>query len=164
LREHVLAGGRIASSARLPSQLSDIIVQHHGSRLIHSFFTKAQKRAGEEAEDLFDEDFRYPGPKPQTKEAAIIMMADTVEAAARASHDRSAEHMWNLIQKLVSLMTADGQFSECNITLGELDRISLSFLETLSGIYHHRVGYPGLSVEKGIIEKEEKVRPHSPKK
>ncbi len=154
LREHVLAGGRIAAAARLPAKLSDIIIQHHGRRLIHSFFSKAQKRAGDEAEELQDEDFRYPGPKPQTKEAAIIMMADTVEAAARASQDRSAEHLWILIQKLVSLMAADGQFSECNITLGELDRISFSFLETLSGIYHHRMDYPSLSAEEGKPARE----------
>jgi putative nucleotidyltransferase with HDIG domain len=148
LREHVLAGGRIAAAARLPAKLSDVIIQHHGSRLIHSFFSKAQKRAGNETEELQDEDFRYPGPKPQTKEAALIMMADTVEAAARASQDHSEEHLWILIQKLVSLMAADGQFSECNITLGELDRISFSFLETLSGIYHHRIDYPGVGLDK----------------
>jgi hypothetical protein len=107
---------------------------------------KAEKRREESGKLPLEEDFRYAGPKPQTREAAILMMADTVEAAARAAQDRSAESLWRLIQKLVSLMTEDGQFSECDITLGELDRVAFSFLETLASVYHARIDYPGLGV------------------
>jgi cyclic-di-AMP phosphodiesterase PgpH len=148
LREHVTAGARIAKAAKTPSNLIEIIAQHHGTRLIHSFYTKAQKRAANEEEILEDDNYRYPGPKPQTKDAAIIMIADSVEAATRAAKDHSAEHLLQVIQKLISLMAEDGQFSECDITLGELDRIAFSFLDTLANIYHSRIDYPGLGMER----------------
>lgn len=146
LREHVIAGAKIARAAKTPSNVVELIPQHHGTRLIHSFYMKAEKRGEESGKLPLEEDFRYAGPKPQTREAAILMMADTVEAAARAAQDRSAESLWRLIQKLVSLMTEDGQFSECDITLGELDRVAFSFLETLASVYHARIDYPGLGV------------------
>jgi hypothetical protein len=146
LREHILAGVEIARAAKTPSNLVELIPQHHGTRLIHSFYLKAQKRAAESGRPPREEEFRYAGPKPQSREAAILMMADTVEAAARAAQDRSSENLWRLIQKLVSLMMEDGQFSECDITMGELDRVAFSFLETLASIYHARIDYPGLGV------------------
>ena len=144
---HVTKGIRMARAAKLPSSMIDIIPQHHGTKLLTYFHEKAKADAA--APDEVDEArFRYPGPKPQSKMAAIIMLADAVEAAARTLSDHSQEKLLELIQKIVASTTEDGQLSECDITLAELDRIAFSFLETLSSIYHARITYPGFEFER----------------
>ena len=140
--EHVTEGMRMARAANLPSAMIDIIPQHHGTKLLTYFHQKAKADAA--TPDEIDESrFRYPGPKPQSKMAAIIMLADAVEAAARTLSDHSQERLLELIQKIVGTTVEDGQLSECDITLAEIDRISFSLLETLSSIYHARITYPG---------------------
>jgi putative nucleotidyltransferase with HDIG domain len=140
--EHVTEGIRMARAAKLPSAMVDIIPQHHGTKLLTFFHEKAKANAT--TPDEIDESrFRYPGPKPQSKMAAIIMLADAVEAAARTLSDHSQEKLLELIQKIVATTTEDGQLSECDITLAEIDRIAFNFLETLSSIYHARITYPG---------------------
>jgi membrane-associated HD superfamily phosphohydrolase len=132
----------MARAAKLPSAMVDIIPQHHGTKLLTFFHEKAKANAT--TPDEIDESrFRYPGPKPQSKMAAIIMLADAVEAAARTLSDHSQEKLLELIQKIVATTTEDGQLSECDITLAEIDRIAFNFLETLSSIYHARITYPG---------------------
>ena len=144
---HVTKGIRMARAAKLPSSMIDIIPQHHGTKLLTYFHEKA--KANETGPEKVDEArFRYPGPKPQTKMAAIIMLADAVEAAARTLNDHSQEKLLELIQKIVATTTEDGQLSECDITLAEIDRISFSFLETLSSVYHARITYPGFEFER----------------
>lgn len=145
--KHVTMGVRMARAAKLPSSMIDIIPQHHGTKLLTYFHEKA--KADATGTDEVDEArFRYPGPKPQTKMAAIIMLADAVEAAARTLSDHSQEKLLELIQKIVASTTEDGQLSECDITLAEIDRIAFSFLETLSGVYHARITYPGFEFER----------------
>ena len=140
--EHVTEGIRMARAANLPSAMVDIIPQHHGTKLLTYFHEKAKANAT--TPDEIDESrFRYPGPKPQSKMAAIIMLADAVEAAARTLSDHSQEKLLELIQKIVGTTVEDGQLSECDITLAEIDRIAFSLLETLSSIYHARITYPG---------------------
>ncbi len=145
--EHVTAGIRLARAAKLPSSIVDIIPQHHGTKLLTYFYEKA--KAGSAAPEEIDEaQYRYPGPKPQSKMAAIIMLADAVEAAARTLNDHSQEKLLELIQKIVATTTEDGQLSECDITLADIDRIAFSFLETLSSIYHARITYPGFEFNR----------------
>lgn len=140
LREHVSGGVRLAEAAKLPQNVVDVIQQHHGTKLMQFFYVKAQRAAADLP--LEEADFRYPGPKPQSKEAGVVMLADCVEAAARNLKDHSPEKLLDLIQKMLSLTVEDGQLVECDLTLGELDRITLSFLDTLSSIYHSRIAYP----------------------
>jgi putative nucleotidyltransferase with HDIG domain len=152
LKEHVTEGIRMANAANLPPSIVDIIPQHHGTKPLTFFLEKAKKLAGADVIHLHQEIFRYPGPKPQSKEAAIIMLADGVEAAARALEIHNQETILALIQKIVSTTAEDGQLSECEITLADIERITFSFLETLSSFYHSRISYPGFDFnlrEKG---------------
>ena len=139
---HVTKGIRMARAAKLPSSMIDIIPQHHGTKMLTYFYEKAKANAAA-PDEVNEARFRYPGPKPQSKMAAIIMLADAMEAAARTLSDHSQEKLLELIQKIVATTTEDGQLSECDITLAEIDRIAFSFLETLSSIYHARITYPG---------------------
>lgn len=143
---HVTKGIRMARAAKLPSSMIDIIPQHHGTKLL-TFFHEKAKAAAASPDEIDETRFRYPGPKPQSKMAAIIMLADAVEAAARTLSDHSQEKLLELIQKIVAHTTEDGQLSECDITLADIDRIAFSFLETLSSVYHARITYPGFEFE-----------------
>lgn len=145
--EHVTAGIRLARAAKLPSSIVDIIPQHHGTKLLTYFYEKAKANSAA-PEEIDEAQYRYPGPKPQSKMAAIIMLADAVEAAARTLNDHSQEKLLELIQKIVATTTEDGQLSECDITLADIDRIAFSFLETLSSIYHARITYPGFEFNR----------------
>ena len=147
LKEHVTEGIRIANAANLPPSIVDVIPQHHGTKPLTFFLEKAKRLAGADVIHLRQEEFRYPGPKPQSKEAAIIMLADGVEAAARVLETHNQETILALIQKIVSSTAEDGQFSECEISLGDIERITFSFLETLSSFYHSRLSYPGFDFD-----------------
>jgi len=140
---HVSEGIRLAREAALPPAIVEIIPQHHGTKLLTPFYAKARALANGDESKVPQDLFRYPGPKPQSKEAAIIMLADGVEAAARTLKDRSQERLLELIRKILSASAEDGQFSDCEITLAELERVTFSFLETLSSFYHGRITYPG---------------------
>jgi len=117
------------------------------------FHEKAKKEAAATEGNVQEEQYRYCGPKPQTKAAAILMLADGIEAAARTLNDHSQERLRDLIKKIITDTTRDGQFSECDITLSEINRITYSFLETLSSYYHGRIAYPGVDFNQS---------PHTP--
>ena len=138
----------LARSYGLPQQVLDIIPQHHGTRRINYFYQKAKKSENPEMEAVLESDYRYPGPRPQTREAAIFMLADSIEAAARTLEDPSPARFKGLIQKIVSDVVLDDQFTECDLTFTDLERIKANFLRTLCSIYHHRVDYPGFEFEK----------------
>jgi putative nucleotidyltransferase with HDIG domain len=139
---HVKDGIRMAREARLPEQIVDIIPQHHGTRLMTYFYEKAKKQAPAGCE-VNDDDFRYPGPKPQTKEAAIFMLADGVEAAARTIEEPTPSRLKEMIHQIASRIVLDGQLDSCDLTFADLDRIEEAFHRSLVGMYHHRVDYPG---------------------
>ena len=139
---HVKDGIRMARDARRPEQIVDIIPQHHGTRLMTYFFEKAKRQAPAGSE-VNDDDFRYPGPKPQTKEAAIFMLADGVEAAARTIEEPTPSRLKEMIHQIAGRIVLDGQLDSCDLTFADLDRIEQAFLRTLVGMYHHRVDYPG---------------------
>jgi putative nucleotidyltransferase with HDIG domain len=144
LANHVKQGIELARLHKLPPRIISIIPQHHGTGLMKFFYYKAREESGGEADQAaLEREFRYPGPKPQTKEAAIIMIADSVEAAARTVRDPVPTRLRNMIETIIARIRDDGQFDECNVTLRELKIIVDSFVKVLTAIHHHRIAYPG---------------------
>jgi putative nucleotidyltransferase with HDIG domain len=140
---HVLDGEAIARQYRLPQPIIDGIVQHHGSGLIQYFYARALS-AAQPGEVVDEADFRYKGQPPTSRETGIMMLADKVEAACRTLKDKSPQSIRALIQKLVNGAVTDGQLDHCPLTVKELFTIVDSFTNTLLGIYHHRIEYPGI--------------------
>ncbi|HNZ39185.1 MAG TPA: HDIG domain-containing protein [Candidatus Latescibacteria bacterium] len=137
---HIKDGVDLAERVGLPRQIIDFIPQHHGTMLMTFFYRKAQRMYGEE--NVSEEAFRYHGPKPQTREAAILMMADAVEAAVRSLRERTPAHVQNTVHQIIRERLDDGQFDECALTLRDLDLIEKSFLPVLAGALHKRIEYP----------------------
>ena len=139
---HVTYGTKLAKEMGLPSRIVDFIPQHHGTRTLHYFLTKAKDEAGK-GEEIHERDFRYPGPKPQFKESAIMMIADSCEAAARSLSEPTQENIRFIVTKIIDAILADDQLGECDLTLRELTQIRESMIKSLISIYHSRVDYPG---------------------
>ena len=137
---HVKDGIEIAERVGLPRQVIDFIPQHQGTLLMTFFYRKAVQMYGEK--NVSEEAFRYPGPKPQTREAAILMMADAVEAAVRSLRDRTPSRVKGMVYELIKQRLDDGQFDECGLTLKDISIIQESFLPVLAGTMHQRVEYP----------------------
>ncbi len=137
---HVKEGIDLAEEEKLNPKIIDFIAQHHGTSLIHFFYQKALEDAGDD--EISSEQYRYPGPKPQTKETAIVMLADAVEGATRAMDDRTPVKIEETVRKVVNNKFIDGQLDECTLTLCEINKICETFARTLSAMYHTRVKYP----------------------
>jgi putative nucleotidyltransferase with HDIG domain len=137
---HVREGGVLAKQYGLPRPIYDNIFMHHGTGLIPYFYNRAKEQSG--GQPVEEALYRYPGPKPNTREAGIIMLADKVEAACRTIKEPTEERMRAMIQVIVNQVMSDGQLEECPITLKELYRIADAFVAVLLGIYHHRIEYP----------------------
>ncbi len=144
---HVKEGVDRAKKLRLPKKIRDIIEQHHGNSLVRYFFEKAKEEYDPEMQKIGEESYRYAGPKPETKEAALIMLADSAEAASRSLKSPTKTNLKRLITELFNNYIQDGQLDDCNFSLKELRMIGSSFMETLYTIYHHRVEYPGFDFE-----------------
>ncbi|MFC1533407.1 HD family phosphohydrolase [Thermodesulfobacteriota bacterium] len=145
LISHVKDGVELAKEHKLGREIIDIIQQHQGKSLISYFYQKAKEQAANKGKKSFqikEEDFRYPGPKPQTKEAGLVMLADMVEAASRSLADSTPARIQGMVQKIINKVFSDGQLDECELTLKDLHEIAKYFNKTLSGIFHHRVEYP----------------------
>lgn len=145
LISHVKDGVELAREHKLGSEIIDIIQQHQGKSLISYFYQKAKEQAVNKASkssNIKEEDFRYPGPKPQTKEAGLVMLADMAEAASRSLAEPTPARIQGMVQKIINKVFSDGQLDECELTLKDLHEIAKSFNQTLSGIFHHRVEYP----------------------
>jgi cyclic-di-AMP phosphodiesterase PgpH len=135
----------LARQAKLGREIISIIEQHHGTSLIKFFYEKARERAekkGDKSLGVKEEDFRYRGPRPQTKEAGLVMLADVIEAASKTLVDPTSARIQGMVQKIMNKVFSDGQLDECELTLKDLHAIARSFNQTLSGIFHHRVEYP----------------------
>lgn len=141
---HVKDGADLARQNKLPQRIIDFIEQHHGTTLVEYFYRQAQKRSADDADGTtVDENrFRYPGPKPQTKEAAVMMLADAVESASRALVEPTPSRIENLVEELTRKRLDDGQFDECGLTLQELHTVGESLIKSLTAVYHGRVKYP----------------------
>jgi putative nucleotidyltransferase with HDIG domain len=147
LISHVKEGIEIAARHNIVPAIIDIIPQHHGTRLMTFFYNKALDQAGDDQQAVDEINFRYPGPKPLSNEAAVIMLADAVEAASRTLTDPSPSRLKGLVQKIVSTIAFDGQLDSCSLTLRDLDVISTQFLRILGGIFHQRLDYPGFDFQ-----------------
>ena len=145
---HVKEGQEVAKMLRLPSELADMIPQHHGTRLITYFYKKAKDMENPEMEEVKEEDYRYPGPKPQTKEGAILMLADATEAASRTLTDPSPARIRNMVNTLFRAIFEDGQLDESNLTMKDLNVIADAFVRKLESVFHHRIAYPGYEFNK----------------
>lgn len=146
--QHVSEGMRLAEQYGLPRQIVDLIPQHHGTRRLHYFYAKALERAAVSGTPVDERCFRYPGPKPQTIEAAIVMMCDSSEAAVRSLRRPTPEKIRSLVRRIIEDMVTDGQFDECNLRMRDLTRIRETIVQTLGTIYHERVPYPGFREEE----------------
>ena len=136
---HVSDGVRLAERYGLPARIREMIPQHHGTRTISFFYQQAAERSTETVDAAL---FTYPGPRPQSREAAILMLSDSTEAAARAARDHSREAIEQLVDRIIRQRLEEGQFDDCNLTLRDLTRIKQSFVTLLTGIYHPRIPYP----------------------
>ena len=137
---HIKDGVEIARKNKLGQVIIDTIRQSHGTSLISYFYEKAKQLKGEDAVNI--DNFRYPGPKPQTREAGLVMLADMVEAASRTLANPTPSKIQGLVQNLINKAFSDGQLDDCELTLKDLHKIAKSFYNILSGMYHHRIGYP----------------------
>lgn len=142
---HVRRGIEMAREANLPSQIIDFIPQHHGTRVLAYFYHKAKAQAEARGETVNIEDFRYPGPKPQSKEAVILMLADGAEASVRSLEEQTPENIRAIIKKIVDSVVSDGQLDESNVTMRELTVIRETLISTLANVYHQRISYPGFN-------------------
>jgi putative nucleotidyltransferase with HDIG domain len=143
LISHVKEGVELAKKQRLGRPIVDIMAQHHGTRLINYFFQKALDRRRQAGGDEPDkEGYRYPGPRPQTREAGLVMLADAVEAATRALKNYSSARIQGVVQSQINSIFAEGQLDECELTLKDLHKIAKTFNTILSGIFHQRLEYP----------------------
>ncbi len=150
IASHVKEGIEMGKEIDLPQEIVDVIPQHHGTKLITYFYQKAKEHQDLALGEVTEEEFRYPGPKPQTKEAGIIMIADAVEAASRTLDEPSPARLKGMIRQIIDYIFLDGQLNECDLTLRDLEKIAQSFLRALMGIHHQRVSYPGFDFEKQI--------------
>ncbi len=142
---HVKKGIELAKKYKLGNEIIEGIVQHHGTSLIRYFYQKSLKSGNDMVKE---EDFRYPGPKPQTREAGIVMLADVVEAAVRALERPTPARIQGRVKELINDIFADGQLEECELTLKDLHQIAKSFNNILTSIYHSRIEYPDKAQEK----------------
>lgn len=138
---HVKEGIDLAREYNINPRLIDFIQQHHGTSLVYYFYKRAMETL-EEDQEVKEEGFRYTGPKPNTKETAVVLLADSVEAATRALKEPSAAKIEEVVHKIINNKFIDGQLDECDLTLKDLEKISGVFIRILSGIYHTRVSYP----------------------
>jgi len=146
LLSHVKDGVELAREEKLPEMVVDAIMQHHGTTVMAYFYQKALETDSHSS--VNKDDFRYPGPRPRSKEAACLMLADTVEPAVRSLSDPSPANVRNMVAKLINVRAQDGELDESGLTLNDLAKIREKFISLLTGIYHKRVKYPGQDEEK----------------
>jgi membrane-associated HD superfamily phosphohydrolase len=151
----------------LPAVIEDLIPQHHGTSVIEYFYDKARKEAEDLGKDIEAVDrslYSYPGPRPQTREAGILMLADGIEAAARTLSEPSFDRIQGMVQKMINKVFSSGELNECELTVRDLHLIAKCFTRVLSGIYHQRISYaePAEKVsESGAEDSEQLARTDS---
>jgi len=156
IASHVKEGVELAKKNKLPKDIIDIIAQHHGTGLINYFFHRALKENESANDAVAEENYRYSGPKPQTKEAGIILLADSLEAATRSLTNPTATRIKTLVKEIIQKNLENGQLEECDLTLKDLDKIGDSFSLILTGMFHSRVEYPDDDLIKKVKEEKKK--------
>jgi putative nucleotidyltransferase with HDIG domain len=142
LISHVTEGVELADEHRLGKEIIEIIQQHHGTSLVGYFYQRAKNREGITIAEVHEKDFRYPGPKPRSKEAGLVMLADAVEAVSKTIHDPTSAKIHNMVQKVINRIFMDGQLDECELIVKDLNIIAKSFNRALVGMFHQRIEYP----------------------
>jgi len=150
---HVTDGVQLAQKYRLPSRIQDFIREHHGTLITRYQYSQAVKASGGDESLVNEDDFRYPGPRPQTRETGIIMLADGVEARARAELPRDDEEIRSLVKSSFEFIKQSGQLDDTNLTLRDLNKIAESFINTLRNTYHPRIKYPELKQSTNEMKK-----------
>jgi cyclic-di-AMP phosphodiesterase PgpH len=154
---HTKEGVELAEKYKLGKKITEIIEQHHGTSLVSYFYNRAKEMEDPKLHVIEEKDFRYVGPKPQTKEAGIIMLADAVEAASRILEEPTPKRIENHVQNIIENIFLDGQLEECELTLKDLHAIKKSFITILIGIFHHRIEYPERTFHDGNDKKFPKI-------
>lgn len=147
---HPYDGAELLREYKMPKEIIDIAEQHHGTSLLKYFYHKANQ---ESEKPLPESQFRYPGPKPQTKVCAIVSIADSVEAAVRSMQKPTPDKIEALVRKIIKDKLEDGQFDESDLTLRQLEQVAASICETLKGTFHQRIEYPEDVKKKGELKK-----------
>jgi putative nucleotidyltransferase with HDIG domain len=151
---HVKDGIELAKKFKLPEMIINFIPMHHGTTLVSYFYDKAKNATKEEVIDYI---YRYPGPKPQTKETGIVMLADAIEASTRTIEDPSPQKLETKIRDVIRNRFMEGELDECDLTLKDLTKIKESFLKILLGIHHHRLKYPDKNQLELVIDSNESI-------
>jgi hypothetical protein len=138
---HVTEGDRLARQHRLPSRIRDFVMEHHGTTQVAYFYRKAIEQTGDESVVNIEE-FTYPGPRPQSRETAILMMADGCESSVRARRPNTKQEIADIVQEIVQMKVSEGQLEESQLTLSDLKKIQNIFVEMLQGVFHPRINYP----------------------
>ncbi|KAA8672924.1 HD family phosphohydrolase [Clostridium sp. HV4-5-A1G] len=149
---HVKDGAEMADEYNLPKIIKDIIEQHHGTSLVKYFYL-TMKNSCKDPEDVNEDEFRYPGPIPETKEAGIIMLADGVEAAVRSINDTDKGRIQGMVDNIIKDRLDAGQLDNCDLTLKDINKIKNEFFKVLVGIYHHRIEYPSDKFSDKVMNK-----------
>jgi hypothetical protein len=152
VRQHVVEGLRLAEQANLPDAVKSFITEHHGSQRIGFFFDRARER--NPGVEIDPANFSYPGPRPRTSETAIVMLADSLESAAKVLPEPSPESIRGLVERIVDAKLAQHQLDEAPLTLEDLTHIKEQFELVLNGMYHHRLDYPPLPRREPVREVE----------
>ena len=148
IQSHVKQGLEMANREKLPLPIRQAIATHHGTKLIRFFYNKARELSGSEKRGVVESDYRYPGPKPHTKELGILLLADAVEAAARTLEVPSPGKIQAMIDRIFTDALEDGQLDDSELTFSELDKVASAFLWVLTNMYHHRIDYPGFDFNR----------------
>jgi putative nucleotidyltransferase with HDIG domain len=146
ITSHTSDGVEIAEKYKVPPAVREMISQHHGTTLVAYFYYKAKK--GDKADSIKQDDFRYQGPRPSSKEAAVVMLADSVEAAVRSMADKTEGKMEGLIRKIIKDKLDDGQLDHCDLTLKDLDTVAKAFIRVFGGYFHEREEYPEMKIKR----------------
>jgi len=154
IQSHVKEGIEMAREAKLPMAVRQGIATHHGTKLIRYFFIKAQDQSRSGKSEARESDYRYPGPKPHTKEMGILLLADAVEAAARTIEQPSPNKLQGMIKKIFDNALEDGQLDGSELTFSELDKVASAFLWVLTNMYHHRIDYPGFDFNRRMQSRD----------
>ncbi|MBN1913528.1 MAG: HD domain-containing protein, partial [Candidatus Omnitrophica bacterium] len=166
IMNHVKEGVELARKYKLNHRLIDFIEQHHGTSLVYFFYRRALENL-EEGEEVKEEGFRYPGPKPNSRETAIVLLADSVEAAIRTLKEPDIRQIEDSVHKIINNKFIEGQLDECDLTLKDLEKISKVFIHILNGIYHTRITYPENTQGESSnpeLKKEDPSKPPKDKK
>jgi len=143
VKRHVTDGLELASHWGLPSAVAEAIPEHHGTRLVSFFWAKAKTEGGDGEAEALEELFRYPGPKPRSRETALVMIADACEASARALPEPDEDRLRTLVHKRINEIFSEGQLDDCELTLRDLNAIASAMVRALAAVYHGRPDYPG---------------------